>query len=336
MTGNGSRHVAQAQAALAVEVQCVSEAAQRLGPAFDALCDIILEKTSAKPGNASGKVVTTGLGKSGFIARKLASTLASTGTPAFYLHPTEAMHGDFGILQASDVLVAIAHGGETPEVIEVARFCRRRAIPVATVTGKRDSTMAAISDFVLDGSVSREACPLNLAPTSSSLVAMALGDALAVAVMHARGFTATDFAALHPAGSLGRKLARVREHMHGIDSLPAITADTGFHAALEAVTRKNFGIAAVVEGDPVILKGSISDGDIRRHLLQVGAGALNSTAREFMRASPRTIAVDALAVDAVLLMEKYQITSLFVVDPASQGRLAGIVRMHDLLAAKII
>lgn len=329
-------YLKHAREALAVEAQCVGEAASRLGPAFSNVCAAVLARTTTAAGGASGKVVTTGIGKSGFIARKMASTLASTGTPAFYLHPSEAMHGDFGIIQGNDILVAIAHGGETPEVIEVAGFCRRRGIPVAAITGKLESTLARAADFVIDGSVSREACPLNLAPTSSSLVAMALADAVAIAVMKERGFTEKDFAALHPAGSLGRKLSRVEDHMHGMESLPTVDPQTGFHAALEAVTKRNFGIVAVVEGSPPRLAGAISDGDIRRHLLNRGASALEAKASDFMKPSPRVIAADALAIDAVLLMEKHQITSLFVTAPGKPGQLAGIVRMHDLLAAKIV
>jgi arabinose-5-phosphate isomerase len=323
-----------AREALVVEAQCVADAANRLGPAFSNLCGAIVERTGQISG--AGKVVTSGIGKSGFIARKMASTLASTGTPAFYLHPSEAMHGDFGIIQGNDILVAIAHGGETPEVIEVARFCRRRGIPVAAITGKLDSTLARASDFVIDGSIPREACPLNLAPTSSSLVAMALSDALAIAIMKERGFTAQDFAALHPAGSLGRRLSQVKDHMHDLDQLPTVGLETDFHAALEAVTKRNFGIVAVVEGNPIRLIGAISDGDIRRHLLGHGARALDSKVGEFMRRSPRVITADALAIDAVLVMEKHQITSLFVTAADDAGQLAGIVRMHDLLAAKIV
>jgi len=324
-------HLESARRTLEVEAQCISASADRLNGSFAGLCSAIL--------SAKGKVVTTGLGKSGFIARKLASTLASTGTPAFFLHPSEAMHGDFGIIQKNDVLVAIAHGGETVEVNGVATYCRRLQVPVAAITGKLTSTLAGLSDFIIDGSVSREACPLNLAPTSSALVAMAIGDALAVALMEARGFTAKDFATLHPAGSLGRKLSRVRDHMHNLASIPVVGPDLGFHEVLETVTRRNFGIAAVVSEKDGTLLGSISDGDVRRHLLKADVKALGSKARDFMRASPRTVTSDALAVDAVTIMESCQITSLFVVEPGSdgrEGRLSGLVRMHDLLAAKIV
>ena len=323
-----SRHLDSARRTLEVEAQCVAEAAARLNGGFTALCDAIIE--------SKGKVVTTGLGKSGFIARKLASTLASTGSPAFFLHPSEAMHGDFGIIHKNDVLVAVAHGGETAEVNEVARYCRRLRVPVAAITGKLTSTLAGLSDFVIDGSVSREACPLNLAPTSSALVAMALGDALGVALMEAHGFTAKDFAALHPAGSLGRKLSCVRDHMHDQNSIPVVGPDFGFHEVLETVTRRNFGIAAVVSDQDGTLLGSISDGDVRRHLLRHGAKALNSKAREFMRESPRTVNPETLAIDAVTTMEACQITSLFVVEAGPGGRLTGLVRLHDLLAAKIV
>jgi arabinose-5-phosphate isomerase len=320
-------HIEAALRTLEVESQCVAKAAASLGLDFERLCDAILE--------ARGKVITTGLGKSGFIARKLASTLASTGTPAFYLHPSEAMHGDFGIIQKDDVLVAIAYGGETAEVNEVAKYCRRLKIPVAAITGKLDSTLASMADFAIDGSVSREACPLNLAPTSSALVAMALGDALGVALMEARGFTANDFANLHPAGSLGRRLSRVRDHMHPRENIPVVTPGDDFHHVLEAVTKGNFGIAAVISVDGHLL-GSVSDGDVRRHLLKSGARALAAKVSDFMKSAPRVVKPDMLAIDAVTMMESNQITSLFVVEPGLESRLAGLVRMHDLLAAKIV
>jgi len=321
------KHIDAARRTLEVESQCVATAAARLNQDFSRLCDTILL--------SRGKVITTGLGKSGFIARKLASTLASTGTPALYIHPSEAMHGDFGIIQKEDVLVAIAYGGETAEVNEVAKYCRRLRIPVSSITGKIDSTLASLSDIVIDGSVSREACPLNLAPTSSALVAMALGDALSVALMEARGFTANDFANLHPAGSLGRRLSRVRDHMHPLKNIPVIGPEDDFHQVLEAVTKGNFGIAAVSAADGSLM-GSVSDGDVRRHLLKAGANALTARVRDFMKPAPRVVKPEMLAVDAVTMMESNQITSLFVVEPASGDRLAGLVRMHDLLAAKIV
>lgn len=320
-------HIESARRTLGVEAQCLLSAAERLDGNFTRLCDAIL--------NSRGKVITTGLGKSGFVARKLAATLASTGTPAFFLHASEAMHGDFGIIQKDDVLVAIAKGGETAEVNEVAKFCRRLKVPVASIVGKVNSTLSSLSDIVIDASVSREACPLNLAPTSSSVLAMAMGDALGVALMEARGFTSTDFANLHPAGSLGRRLSRVRDYMHPIDHIPVVKTGDGFHDVLEAVTRKNFGIAAVTGVDGELL-GAVSDGDVRRLLLKAGSAALSARVGEFMKASPRVIKPDMLAIDALTMMESHQITSLFVVEPDSGQRLAGLVRMHDLLAAKIV
>lgn len=313
--------------ALLIERDAIDAAAQRIDEAFAGAVQAIL--------NARGKVVVTGLGKSGHVARKIASTLASTGTSAFFLHPTEALHGDFGMMQSNDCLIAIAFGGETQEVLEVARFARRTGLPVIGITGRVESTLAQLSHFVLDGSVEREADPLNLAPSASSTLAMALGDAIAVTLMRARGFSAADFASLHPGGSLGRKLSLVRDHMHTGQRIPKISSDAGFHAVLEGVTSQNFGIVAVVDESGNLL-GAISDGDLRRALLRLDGDALRQTAQELMTKSPKTISTTALALDALRIMNEKQITQLFVVDAVSPRELKGIIRLHDLLAAKIL
>lgn len=282
-----------------------------------------------------GKVVVTGLGKSGHIARKIAATLASTGTPAFFLHPTEALHGDLGMISSGDALLAIAFGGETTEVVEVAKHAKRLGRFVVVISGKKDSSLARLSDVFLDGSVNREVCPLNLAPTASTAVALSLGDALAVCLMHVRGFSEVDFAHLHPGGSLGRKLSTVADHMRRIDDeLPSVDSKTHFHGVLEAVTKRNFGIVPVLENGALI--GAISDGDIRRALLRGGAEALKLVAEDLMTRKPRTTSPEALALEAFKEMESHQITSLFVEAESSPKQLLGIIRMHDLLAAKIV
>lgn len=315
--------------ALDQEAKALSDTALKISETFQLAAETIIA--------SQGKVVVTGLGKSGHVARKVAATLASTGTSAFFLHPSEALHGDFGMLQRSDCLLAIAYGGETNEVLEVCRFARRVGIPVVAITGKPESTLGRLAHFVLDGSVSREADPLNLAPTCSSTVAMALGDALAVSLMRAKGFTPQDFASLHPGGSLGRRLSLVKDHMHSGDKLPTVEATADFHTVLEAVTFHNFGITAVL-GDRGSLVGAISDGDLRRALLRLDAAALSCRARDLMSAKPKTIVDSALALDALALMNSgtRPFTSLFVTSAANPDRAIGLVRLHDLLAAKIL
>ena len=331
-----SEILAWAGEVLTQESLAILQAKENLGPAFVKAVQGLLSCT--------GKAVVTGLGKSGHIARKTAATLASTGTPATYLHPSEALHGDLGLLKEGDWLIAIAFGGETWEVLEVVKYARRLGMPVIAITGQRASALANLADHLLDGSIEREACPMNLAPTSSSTVALALGDALAVSVMRARGFVAKDFAGIHPGGSLGRRLSLVKDHMHTGENLPQVSPEATFHDVLEAVTRKNYGIAAVLAADGSML-GAISDGDLRRILLKVGSGALSMQAREFMNTKPKVIAGDRPAVDAILKMEESRITSLFVFDqgaeessPAAEKStfIIGIIRMHDLLAAKIV
>jgi arabinose-5-phosphate isomerase len=283
----------------------------------------------------SGKVIVTGLGKSGHIARKVASTLSSTGTSAFFLHPTEALHGDFGMMRENDCLIAFAYGGETHEVNEVAKYARSIGIPIIGITGVASSSLAKLSHYVLNGKVAREADPLNLAPTSSSIVAMALGDMIAVSLMRLRGFNEKDFANLHPGGSLGKRLALVKNHMHSGEKFPRVTPEQGFHEVLQAVTTFTYGIVAVVD-DAGNLLGAISDGDLRRVLLRLQAEALKKSAKDLMTTHPKTISEKALAIDAVRIMNEKQITQLFVVDSAAPNCPVGLVRLHDLLAAKIV
>ena len=331
-----SQYIAWGAQALVTELQAIEAASAKIGEHFADAVDALLQLT--------GKVVVTGLGKSGHVGRKVASTLASTGTSAFFLHPAEALHGDFGVLQSNDAIIAIAFGGETSEVIEVARYARRIGIPVIGLTGRRNSTLAQLAHYVLDGSVASEADPHNLAPTASSTLAMALGDALAVSLMRARGFAEQDFAALHPGGSLGRKLSLVKDHMQGSIDQVGVALTTNFHDTLQAVTAQNFGIVAVL-GSSGELIGAISDGDIRRVLLSRDSEALQLSAAEIMTADPKTIGSQELAIDALRIMNERRITQLFVVDGRKSeasnlsrqtSKLIGIVRLHDLLAANII
>ncbi len=309
--------------ALFDESQALKAAALRLDDNFNRAVEHVA--------SLQGKVVVCGLGKSGHVGRKIAATLASTGTAAFFLHPSEALHGDLGMLQKNDILLLVAFGGETRETIEVAKFAKRQQIPIIAITGRPQSSLAQVSTYVLDGSVEREACPLNLAPTSSTTVAMALGDALAIALMHARGFKETDFALFHPDGSLGRQLSLVSEHMQR-DLLELREADS-IARVLEVITARNFGIAAVygLQGE---LAGAITDGDLRRALLTKQAAVFSLKASDLMSRHPKTIGPDRLALDAVKVMEDHRITSLFVVD--AQQRVLGLIRMHDLLKAKIV
>lgn len=305
------------------EGQALAMAAGRLGASFEAAVERM--KT------LKGKVVVSGLGKSGHVGRKVAATFASTGTAAFFLHPSEALHGDLGMLQQSDILLLIAFGGETRETLEVAKFAKRHSIPIIAITGKAESSLAQLATYVLDGGVDREACPLNLAPSSSTTVAMALGDALAIALMRARGFSEIDFAQFHPEGSLGRQLSLVSDHMQK-DLLELHESDS-MSRVLEVITARNYGIAAVFGADGGLL-GVITDGDLRRALLSKQGAVFRETAADLMSRHPKTIGPHRLALDAVKLMEDNRVTSLFVVD--QQQKVLGLIRMHDLLRAKIV
>lgn len=309
---------------LQAEAQAVTFAAQRLGEEFERACALIFQ--------SQGKVIFTGLGKSGHIARKLSATFASTGTSALYLHPTEGLHGDFGVMQKSDVLFALAQSGETAEVMEVLKFAKRLGVSVIGMSGRPDSTLAQYSDVHLSSSVEKEACPLNLAPTASTAVMLALGDALAMALMEARGFSRDDFARLHPGGKIGRKLLRVKDLMVVKANVPRAFPSDDFHTIIERVTEKNFGIVPVTSEGGELL-GAITDGDLRRALLSHGGEALSWRAQQFIKAKPLMIESEAMAQEALLRMQERKVTSLFV----TQGETwSGLVRMHDLLAAGVM
>ena len=319
-----SQFLSWAADVLTQESESLLLARERLDGQFEQAVQTIL--------SMSGKVVVSGLGKSGHVARKLAATLSSTGTSAFFLHPAEALHGDLGMLRSGDCLIAIAYGGETAETIAVATYAKRLEVPVIALTGKTSSSLAQLADLVIDGAVEREACPLNLAPTSSTTLAMALGDALAVALMRARGFAQQDFAAVHPSGSLGRRLSRVVDHLR--TDIVCLKPDDGFARILDVITDHNYGIAAVVDGSQLI--GAITDGDLRRALIRSEALVFQKKAVDLMSAKPLTIRSHQFAIDAIQLMERKSVNTLFVKADNNSDDLLGIVRMYDLLQAKVV
>lgn len=275
---------------------------------------------------AQGRVITMGVGKSGIICKKISATLASTGTPSFFLHPTEAFHGDLGMIVRGDVVLAISNSGETEELVKLIPAIKRIGARIVAITGNPASTLATTSDFHVSAAVSREACPLGLAPTASTTATLALGDAIAMALLTTKGFKEEDFALLHPGGKLGKRFLRVRELMHGGDQLPLVGADTTMHDVIYEMSKKGFGIAAVIDRDGR-LEGVISDGDLRR-LLEKDEQVLRRTAGESMKRGAITITASELASAALQVMEQRKITSLFVSDDA--GRVEGIIHLHDL------
>jgi arabinose-5-phosphate isomerase len=283
-------------------------------------------------GEGNGRVVVTGMGKSGIIAQKIAATLSSTGSPALFLHPAEAVHGDLGVLLPGDVVVALSASGETEEILRLLLTLKRKGDALITFCCNLKSTLAEASDVALDCGVEREACGLNLAPTASTTAMLALGDALAIAVSLRKGFRAEDFAELHPGGKLGKQLARVRDLMHTGDAIPAVAPATPMTDVIYEMSSKKLGITTVLcEGR---LCGVISDGDLRRLLEREGGAALSRTAGEAMNASPRTIAASELAVTALAILEERKITSLIVVD--AHQTVEGVLHLHDLWGVELI
>ena len=280
-----------------------------------------------------GRVVVMGMGKSGHVGRKIAATLASTGTPAMFVHPAEASHGDLGMVTAHDVVLAISNSGESAELTAILPVLKRLGAPLIAITGNAQSTLARHADVALDCSVEREACPLNLAPTASTTAQLAMGDALAVALLDARGFRAEDFARSHPGGALGRKLlTHVSDIMRSGDQVPRVLAQTSFSELMREMSAKGLGAAAVVDAQQQVL-GIFTDGDLRRRI-EAGADLRSVTAAQVMHPHPRTIASDALAADAATLMEAHSITSVLVLD--AQARLVGVVHIGGLMRAKVI
>jgi arabinose-5-phosphate isomerase len=314
-----------ARRVLQIEAQAIQDVLARLDGTFEKSVDILFA--------CKGRVVLTGMGKSGLVARKISATLSSTGTPSFFLHPAEALHGDLGMLARGDILVAVSYGGETEEIIRLLEALKRLEIPLVTLTGKIHSTLAEASEAALDVSVREEACSLNLAPTASTTVAMAVGDALAVSLLERRDFRHDDFAALHPAGRLGKKLLRVEHLMHAGDALPRVSEDTRMPDAFHEMSKKGLGMTTVLQPDGR-LAGIITDGDLRRLMEKQGGKTLEMNAGACMTRSAQTIGPHVLASEALNLMEKRKITSIVVVDEA-QGVL-GVVHLHDLWTLELI
>ncbi len=318
--------IASGRQVIEVEAQALVALQARVGSEFAAACRLLLD--------CRGRVVCTGMGKSGHIARKIAATLASTGTPAFFLHPGEASHGDLGMVTDADVVLALSNSGESDEILAILPALRRQGNPMIAVTGRPQSSMARLADVHLDASVPAEACPLSLAPTASTTAALVMGDALAVALMEARGFTADDFARSHPAGTLGRRLLlHIRDIMHVGDDIPSVPAEASTTAALLEMTRKRLGMTAVVDADGV-LQGVFTDGDLRRCLDDENTDLHATPVSRLMGRTPKTISPDALAVEAAHLMEEFKISSLVVVD--GDRRVVGALNIHDLLRARVV
>ncbi len=314
-----------AREVLRIEAEAVAALIERVDGTFVRACRVCLE--------CRGRLIVTGMGKSGHIARKIAATLTSTGSPAFFMHPAEAQHGDLGVVTRDDVVIAMSNSGETAEIVTLMPLFKRLGVPVIAMTGKADSTIARHAEVVLDVSVPLEACPLNLAPTASTTASLAMGDALALALLEARGFTAEDFARSHPAGTLGRRLLlRVADIMHTGDAVPAVAPEAALSEALVEMTAKGLGMTAVTTAQGQVA-GVFTDGDLRRaldrrldpHATRVG---------DVMTPSPKTIVADTLASEAVHLMETFRITALLVVDDG--GRLEGALNIHDLMRSGVV
>ncbi|MDP9899748.1 KpsF/GutQ family sugar-phosphate isomerase [Variovorax ginsengisoli] len=317
--------LARARDTFDIEAAAVAGLKTRVGPTFVAAVRKILE--------VRGRVVVMGMGKSGHVGRKIAATLASTGTPAMFVHPAEASHGDLGMIKSVDLVLAISNSGEVEELTTLLPVVKRQGVPMIAMTGRAESTLARYADIVLDSGVEKEACPLNLAPTASTTAQMALGDALAVALLDARGFAAADFARSHPGGALGRKLlTHVSDVMRSGDAVPRVTPEASVSALMRAMSIQGFGATAVVDAEGRA-SGIFTDGDLRR-LIEAGTDLRTPTAAQIMHPAPRTIRADALAVEAAELMEQHGITRLFVVDAA--GLLIGALNTTDLMRAKVI
>jgi len=322
---DGARALTLAHRTFDIEAQALLGLKARTGASFTAAVELVL--------SCRGRVVVMGMGKSGHVGRKIAATLSSTGTPALFVHPAEASHGDLGMVAAGDVVLAISNSGESDELNAILPVLKRLGVRVIAMTGGADSSLARHADMRLDSAVDQEACPLNLAPTASTTAQLALGDALAVALLDARGFREEDFARSHPGGALGRKLlTHVRDVMRSGDDVPRVPPDAAFIELMREMTDKGLGAAAVADEGGHVL-GIFTDGDLRR-LVAKGLDLRQLTAQEVMHAGPHQVRADALAVDAAELMERHRVTSLLVVD--AEGRLIGALNSNDLMRAKVI
>lgn len=314
-----------ARRTLEIEAAAISSLIGRIDDAFLEAVNILLA--------CKGRVVVSGMGKSGHIGGKIAATLASTGTPAFFMHPAEASHGDLGMITGHDVVIALSNSGESAEIAGIVPLIKRRGAKLISMTGNPVSTLGREADIHLNAGVAQEACPLNLAPTASTTAALALGDALAVATLYARGFTAEDFARTHPGGALGRRLlVHVRDLMHSGLALPVVRESASLKEALLEMTQKGLGMTAVIDADHR-LHGVFTDGDLRR-LLDRDVDVRSAKIVDVMKRAPRTVSQDALAVEAVHIMEEAKVNGLLAVD--AEGRLSGALNMHDLLRAGVV
>jgi arabinose-5-phosphate isomerase len=308
-----------------IEAQAIQEVLARLNTSFEKAVDVLFA--------CKGRVVLSGMGKSGLIGRKISATFSSTGTPSFFLHPAEALHGDLGMLARGDAMLAVSYGGETEEIIQLLEALKRLEMPLVTLTGCVHSTLAQASDVVLDVSVREEACSLNLAPTASTTVAMAVGDALAISLLERRDFKDDDFRTLHPAGRLGKKLLRVEHLMHSGDALPRVAPHAAMPDVFHEMSAKGLGMTTVLEADGR-LAGILTDGDLRRLMERHRGAVLEMQAVDGMTKTPQTIGPRVLASEALNLMEKKKITSVVVVD--EERRVLGVVHLHDLWTLELM
>lgn len=319
--------IERARRVLKIEAEAILSLMDRIGDSFSQAVDMILI--------CKGKIVITGIGKSGLICQKIASTFASTGTPAYFLHPAEGVHGDLGIMEKKDILIAVSNSGETEEILALLPAIKRMGVRLIALTGNPSSTLARAADLVLDASVKEEACPMGLAPTASTTASLALGDALAVALLEKRGFKEEDFALLHPGGFLGKKLlTRVEDIMHSGDEIPLVMDSAPMKDVLLEMTSKRLGVTGVITGRKELV-GVITDGDLRR-ALEKHDDLLSKSASHIMTRNPKKIEKTALADTALHLMEEYSITSLFVHDGRSDSIPIGIIHFHDILKAHVV
>ncbi|MGV3493658.1 MAG: KpsF/GutQ family sugar-phosphate isomerase [Ramlibacter sp.] len=325
MSFDRHRALRLAQETFDIEAAAVQGLKARTGEAFGQAVEAIL--------GLRGRVVVMGMGKSGHVGRKIAATLASTGTPAMFVHPAEASHGDLGMIKPIDMVLAISNGGESDEIVVILPVLKRQGVPLVAMTGNPRSTLARYADILLDSGVEKEACPLNLAPTASTTAQLALGDALAVALLDARGFKTEDFARSHPGGALGRKLlTHLSDVMRTGDDVPRVLPDASFSELMREISRKGLGASAIADAEGRIL-GIFTDGDLRR-LIEKGADLRHVKAQDVMHPGPKKIRDDSLAAEAAQLMEQHRITSVLVVD--ANDRLVGAVNTNDLMRAKVI
>ncbi|WP_296429810.1 KpsF/GutQ family sugar-phosphate isomerase [Yoonia sp.] len=318
-----AKFLASAKRVITVEADALTQLADQLDDSFAQAVELLL--------NAKGRVIISGMGKSGHIARKIAATFASTGTPAHFVHPAEASHGDLGMMTRGDVVLVLSNSGETPELADLVAYTRRFSIPMIGVASKPNSTLLTRADVSIVLPDLGEACGTGVVPTTSTTMTLALGDALAVALMEHREFTPENFREFHPGGKLGARLSKISDLMHKADAIPLVPADTPMSEALLEISQKGFGVVGVTDANQKLI-GIVTDGDLRRHM----SGLLDRTAREVMTPNPATMAPHALAEEAVALMNARTITCLFAVDPAQEGQVAGFLHIHDCLRAGIV